>query len=218
MNDDIGERLSTLLGQTPANTNLRNTPNRYLDNASKFAGAPPNEWDAWGGVDPELPNLVYIDKSDPDWPKTMAHEGTHSKQILAGKKQALPELSDDFVDNISQLLEADPEFLRQFLGHRSDKRKYKDINNLDELTSRPEIIARLQAMEAMGPKGQMLEKSKFGKEIFPSEVLIDNYLSATIPEGYIRNNQSNTFRKTPNQTTANPNKGVLEMLKGLFSK
>jgi len=216
MADDIGELLYKLANQAPENTNLRETPMRYMDQSSRYAGTPPAEWDAWGGVDPDLANLVYIDKSDNDWMKTLAHEGSHSKQLIANKRKALPELSQDLIDNIAVMLETNPKFLREYLGHSSDQREFKDINNLKELLSREEVTARLKAIEAMSPKGQMLEKSPYASDLFHGEDDIENYLSATIPEGYLRNNQSKTFRKIPNQTTANPNKGVLEMLKGLL--
>jgi hypothetical protein len=44
------------------------------------------------------------------------------------------------------------------------------------------------------PKGQTIEKSKWAKDLFPTEDSIDKYLSKVLPEGYLRNNQSNTFK------------------------
>lgn len=229
-------KLSALAQLANKDTNLRNAPMRYMDHASFLAGTPleygekyhsrePNydksEYDAWGLVDKKRPKEVYLsewDFSNPENLKTLAHEGTHSKQVIARNKTGLKEISPDLMDSIKYLMESNPKFLREYLGHDSDTRSFKDITDksMEELLSSDEVMSRLQAIEAMSPKGQMLEKSKYANDLFGSEQSVDDYLAATNPEGYIRANQSRTFREIPNQTTANPNKGVLEILKGLI--
>ena len=196
MKDKIGELLKKFV---PADgTNLGESPMRYMDHSSRYAGEPPASWNAWGGVDSALPHLVNIssDQSYEEWLKTLAHEGTHSKLTIANGKKAIPELTQELRDNVDYLLESDPEFLREYMSHASEVRPYKDIpkEELDERLMERELPAYLQSIEARMPKGQTIEKSKWAKDLFPSEDSIDKYLSKVLPEGYLRNNQSNTFK------------------------
>ena len=128
MSDDtyyeVGKRLRDFVYND--DTNLGDNPYRYLHRSAIYAGQPPKSLDAWGGVDPELPHLVYIDKEQPydEFLKTLSHEGFHSKDEILGHLKDLP-LS--FKDNIDFILATNPEFLREYLGHKSDTRRYEDL-------------------------------------------------------------------------------------------
>lgn len=196
MNDKIGELLKRFIPLD--RTNLNETPMRYMDHSSRYAGEPSADWDAWGAVPLSNPDQVYIspDQSYEEWLRTLAHEGTHSKLLIANGKKAIPELTQELRDNVDYLLESNPEFLKTYLAHESEVRPYRDIprKELNDRLMESEIPAYLQSIEARMPKGQTIEKSKWAKDLFLTEDSIDKYLSKVIPEGYLRNNQSNTFK------------------------
>ena len=196
-------RIAEMAREADQTTNLYETPLRYSDPSSVYAGAPAQigEPDALGAVPVKAPLEVYL-KDDwigsPRNAKVMAHEGTHSKLISAGRRKA-PEA---IKPTLLQMLRSDPEFLQKYTGFKVpyDNMSYEDQQYM---LSDDEILARLGAMEAMQPRGTTLEKSKYGKELFKSPGSMDEYLTTAIPEGYIR--QDKPFTETPNLTTARPN-------------
>ena len=221
-------KLSILSQLANEDTNLHNAPMRYMDHSSYLAGTPfeyaakyhpdedPLKYDAHGLVDEARPDEVYLadyDLSKAEAMKVLPHEGTHSKQTIARNTKGLPDLTPDLIESVKYLMEANPEFLRDFLGHSEDKRSFQDINNFDELLDQREIMARLQAIEAMSPKGQMIEKSKYTDDLFGSGEEIDKYLRATVPEGFINSRSVDSFR--PAKPKSKPWPGPLELFRRL---
>ena len=229
-------KLSVLSQMANANTNLRNSPMRYMDHSSFLAGTPleygekyrshepkykRSNYDAWGLVDPDRPEEVYLaewDLKNPENLKTLAHEGNHSKQVIARKNKHLPDLSHNIIDSVKYLMESNPQFLRDYLGHDSDKRQFQDIDveSMKELLSQDEIGSRLQAIEAMSPKGQMIEKSRYANDLFGSGEEVDKYLRAMVPEGFINSRSADSFR--PAKPESKPWPGPLELLRGMIQK
>ena len=195
-------RIAEMAREADPTTNLFETPLRYSDQQSVYAGTPADigEDGALGAVPVKAPLEVYL-KDDwvgsPRNAKVMAHEGTHSKLISKGRRKA----PESIKPTLLQMLRSDPEFLQKYTGFKVpyDNMSYEDQQYM---LSDDEILARLGAMEAMQPRGTTLEKSKYGKELFKSPGSMDEYLTTTIPEGYIR--QDKPFTRTPNLTTARP--------------
>ena len=216
-------QLLELAKMTKQGTNLHENPRRYSDNSSWYTGRP--AYKARGEThldDPRLVDLTNTDFLDKIAANTLAHEGTHSKLLLNEKRKGLSpvKLSSDFRGKILDLLAADPEFLKAYTNYDNPPSMSEiDPEYVNYMMGSDEVFGRLNAMEAMMPAGTSIENSKYGKQLFGEDnEYLDEYLTKLLPEGYISNDRPGRFKEIPNQTTANPNKGVLEMLKGLFSK
>lgn len=197
-------KLYELSKLTPRGTNLAENPRRYSDPASQYSGPVPDRRGK-GLVYDDKPLEVYlsdINLANRSAAKTLAHEGTHSKLLSNTQRKALKEgyLPTKLRENILELMSSNPEFLQDYVGDTKGA-GYNDLSydGLSYLTSDDEITARLNAMEALSPKGSTLEKSKYGKQLFGKDnEFLDQYLTAVIPEGYIRNNKP--FKQIPNQS------------------
>jgi hypothetical protein len=195
-------RIAEMAREADPTTNLFETPLRYSNPRSVYAGKPADvgEPDALGSVPIKAPLEVYLKDDwvqDPSNAGVMAHEGTHSKMISAGRRKA----PESIKPTLLEMLRKDPEFLQKYTGFKVpyDRMSYEDqqyILNDDE------ILARLGSMEAMQSKGTTLEKSRYGKQLFKSPGSMDEYLIAAVPEGYIRKDKP--FTETPNLTTSRP--------------
>lgn len=218
MDNKVGELLKRFV---PVNgTNLSETPMRYMDHTSRYAGEPDPKDNAWGTVRRSDPTNVRISSDQPyeEWLRNMAHEGAHSKLLVANNKRRLPEIDPELRDNIRYLLETDPKFLKEYLSHESEFRPFDKIpmDELDDRLGSEEIPAYLQAIEAMLPKGQMLEKSGYAKDLFHSDEQVDRYLRAVHPEGFINNRSADSFR--PVKPKSKPWPGPLELFREMFQK
>lgn len=196
-------RIAEMAREADATTNLYETPLRYSSPASVYAGTPASQGEtgALGAVFLDSPNEVYLKDdwiANPRSANVLAHEGTHSKLIGKGRRKAPEAIKPILLD----MLRRDPEFLHKYTGFKVPIDRMSPENR-DYMLDDDEILARLNAIESQMPKGSTLEKSKYGKELFKTPEVMDEYLNTIIPEGYIRENKP--FREIPNQTTARPN-------------
>ena len=184
--------------RTKEGTNLRENPNRYIDpKAFRIFNQLPSG--VLGETNIEDPRMVTLANGnfgvERGADRTLAHEGTHSKLMLdelrRGDKKP-PSLPRSVRERVLDLLE-DPEFFNEYAGQKltlSDA----SPDYVNYIMDSDEVLARLQAMEAIGPKGSTIEKSRFGKQLFGDDMeQLDPYLTEAIPEGYIR--QDKPFRE-----------------------
>lgn len=198
-------RIAEMAREATPTTNLYETPLRYSSPTSVYAGTPASSGDlqardALGAVFTDVPDEVYLKDdwiANPRSAGVMAHEGTHSKMIGKNKRIAPEAIKPHIID----LMRNDPEFLEKYTGFKVpyDRMYPKDQ---EYMLNNDEILARLNSMEAMMPKGSTIEKSKYGKELFKEPGSLDQYLGAIIPEGYLR--EDKPFTEIANRTTARP--------------
>lgn len=207
-------RVAEMAREADPNTNLYETPIRYSDPRSVYAGSPEikGEMQALGGVWPKEPTKVYLKNDwigDPKAAGTLAHEGTHSKLLLAGKNRTL---DPNLKARVKKALADNPTFWEAYTGQK----RMIPLENLspedrDYLLSDDEMAARIASMESRQPKGQMIEKGPYSKTLFGEHGEgINDYLNVAIPEGYMRNDRG--FTPIKNQTRVT-NKSLLESIK-----
>lgn len=212
-------RIAEMAREADPSTNLYETPLRYSDPHSVYAGTPASrgEETALGGVWPSDPANVYLKNdwiADPRAAGTLAHEGTHSKLLLAGKDRTLP---TTLRTRVTQALKDDPAFWEAYTGQK----RMIPLENLskedrDYILSDDEMAARIASIESRQPKGQLIEKGPYAKTLFgDNEEEINSYLNKAIPEGYLRNSRG--FTPIENRTRVT-NKSLFEALRDYLKR
>lgn len=191
--------LLDLAKRTKPGTNLRENARRYLDpRAFRISKALPEG--VLGETELLDPRMVALANgsfgSDINADRTLAHEGTHSKLLLdelRRKDKKAPSLPRELRERIYDLL-SKPEFFKEYTGRENLTSSDVSPEYMNYVMDSDEVLARLQAMEAISPKGSTIEKSRFGKQIFGEDMQdLDAYLQEAIPEGYLR--QDKPFRE-----------------------
>jgi len=204
---------------TRPGTNFYENPNRFADIASLYTGNRPYDPKNEGVLgethldDPRMIDLKYTDfNTNRGADRTASHEGTHSKLLLNEKRKGLkpPNLPKEMRGNIYDMLANNPDFLAEYLAKPYEFSQIDPDYIRDQLDS-DEVLARLNAIEGLMPAGQTIEKSKFGKQIFGEDnEYLDAYLTALIPEGYIR--EDKPFTPSPDE------RSLREKLRGWLNR
>lgn len=195
----LASRIAEMAREADTSTNLHANPLRYSDPRSVYAGTPSLPG-VGGAVYEDKPHEVFLRDdwiADPHAASVLAHEGTHSKLLQAGKRKAPASIKPAILN----MLKRDPEFLRKYTGYDVP---FDHMSREDQeyLMQDDEILARLNSIEASLPSGTMLENSTYARDLFSTPGSTDDYLDAVVPEGYLRNDKP--FTETPNLTTARP--------------